>query len=169
MRRSGSDCLGLTAAFTDLPLGGKRYGCGVSEHKQRAAFPKWRSERGCDSPVPSLCRCLCLRPRRRQRCTWVPLTAQLETRSGRRSRSSSLSYRPCWCNSRSPSSTGTWAGTDPWSCCCTSCSSDPSSGQLAVVYLRGEHTQPAAQSSVRTCCRSLVICLLCKHVSRACA
>lgn len=105
------------------------------------AFPKWRSERGCDSRVPSLCRCLCSRPRPRQRSTSAPRTAQLETKSGRVSRSSSRSYRPCSCSWPSPSSTGTSAGTDRSFCCCTSCSSDPSSGQCCVVYLHGSPMQ----------------------------
>lgn len=34
MRLSGSDTLGLAVASTDLPLGGKRYGCGVSERSR---------------------------------------------------------------------------------------------------------------------------------------
>lgn len=34
MRLSGSDSLGLAGAFTDLPFGGKRYGCGVSERSR---------------------------------------------------------------------------------------------------------------------------------------
>lgn len=105
------------------------------------AFPRWRSERGCDSPVPSLCRCPCSRPRPRQRSTSAPRTAQPETRSGRGSRSSSRSCRPCSCSWPSPSSTGTSAETDRSSCCCTSCSSDPSSGQWGggLVYPSFSH------------------------------
>lgn len=38
-RRSGSDSLGLAAAFTDLPLGGKPYGCGVPERSSAPHSP----------------------------------------------------------------------------------------------------------------------------------
>lgn len=34
MRLSGSDTLGLAVALSDLPLGGKPYGCGVSERSR---------------------------------------------------------------------------------------------------------------------------------------
>lgn len=144
--------------LTDGPLV-SLWMCGLGA-QQRAASLWWRSERGCDSPVPSLCRCLCSRPRPRQRCTSAPRTAPPETRSGRRSRSSSRSCRPCSCSWLSPSSTGTWAGTDRSSCCCTSCSSVPSSGQCWCFSLREEHPQVwwtrtafHSMSGLRCCCR----------------
>ena len=140
----------LSVCLSDWPSDhsvGTLWTCGPRA-KQRAAVPRMAesAEWGCDSPVPSLCRCLCSRPRPRQRCTSAPRTAPPGTRSGRGSRSSSRSYRPCWCSSPSPSSTGTWAGTDRWFCCCTSCSSDPSSGQcLGCLFMPlGNHCAPRA-------------------------
>lgn len=107
----------------------------LSKAAPRLASPRWRCEWGCDSPFPSLCRCLCSRPRQRQRSTWAQHTDLPATESGRHSRCSSRLYHQFWSSSPSPSSIGTWAETDPWSCSCTSCSSDPLSGQWRLVHL----------------------------------
>lgn len=76
--------------------------------EQKSNMAEW----GWDYPVLSLCRSLCLRPRRRLLCIWAALIAPLVIRFGSVSRFSSRLYHPCWCSSHWSLFTETWAETD---------------------------------------------------------
>lgn len=169
MRRSGSDCLGLAAASTDLPLGGKRYECGVSE---RSSAPHSPNGGVSEDATPQFHLCVGVSVYGRDHGSAV-LEFHLP-----------LSWRPDLAGAHAPlhphtvragatdahlHPPGPEQGQTPGPAAAPPAARTHRqvSGPLFISAVSSP--QPAAPSSVRTCRGSLVICWLCKHVRRACA